>query len=275
MQFTGSLRNIALAGIAAAIALAAFFTAAPSQVQAVTPLSEIEGGDLIRSVSNPAVYFMGDDGRRYVFTNDKNFFTWYDDFDDVITISDVDITKTQIGGNVTYRPGVKMLKIVSDPTVYAVSTGGVLHPIDSEAVATELYGSDWNTKIDDIADSFFPSYTIGSPLMEGTDYDPAEIMELVDSINVDKNLQEPEEMEITDSAFDPIDVTIEVGQVVRFTNTGSEPHSVTADDLTWGSGTLQPGDSFIKEFDEVDVYTFFDSYNGTATGAVYVEEESP
>ncbi|MDA0208331.1 MAG: hypothetical protein O3B64_02925 [bacterium] len=271
MQFTGSLRNIALAGIATAIALAAFFAAAPSQVQAVTPLSEIEAGDLIRSVSNSAVYYMGADERRYVFTNDRNYFTWYDNFDDVITISDIDITKTQIGGNVTYRPGVKMVKIVSDPTVYAVSTGGTLHSIDSEAVATNLYGSSWNTKIDDLADAFFASYTIGSPLTLETDYNPETVMNAIETINTDKNLRAPEGMNITDSAFSPIDVTIEVGQVVRFTNTGSTPHSVTADDLTWGSGTLQPGENFIKQFNEEDVYTFFDSYNGTATGAVYVE----
>ena len=77
-------------------------------------------------------------------------------------------------------------------------------------------------------------------------------------------------MSITDSGYSPIDVHIIEGQSVKFTNNGTEKHTVTSDDLSWGSGTLNPGDSFSKTFNTGGAYGFFDSYNGQLTGAVYV-----
>src|SRR5579859_1820865 len=100
-------------------------------------------GTLIKG-SLSAVYYCGADGKRYVFPNEKTYKSWYSDFSGVMTISDSDLASLQIGGNVTYRPGVKMVKITTDPKVYAVSKGGVLRPIADEATATALYGSTWN-----------------------------------------------------------------------------------------------------------------------------------
>ena len=71
-------------------------------------------GSLIKG-SLAAVYYCGADQKRYVFTNDKAYKTWYADFSGVTKISDADLASIQIGGNATYRPGVKMIKITSDP----------------------------------------------------------------------------------------------------------------------------------------------------------------
>src|SRR3990167_5556422 len=87
-------------------------------------LENLQAGDLIRGESYSAVYYYGQDGFRYVFPNDKTYFTWYENFDDVKWISDSDLSDIQIGGNVTYKPGVKMIKINSDPKVYVVGSGG-------------------------------------------------------------------------------------------------------------------------------------------------------
>jgi hypothetical protein len=111
-----------------------------------------------------AVYYCGADGKRYVFPNDRVYFSWYADFSAVKIISDIDLAKIPLGGNITYRPGVKMVKAQSDPKVYAVAQGGVLRWISSEAVAVHLYGADWNKEIDDIPDSFFADYKVGEPL---------------------------------------------------------------------------------------------------------------
>src|SRR5690242_776251 len=151
---------------------------APLQVSAAGCTS----GTLIKG-SLPAVYYCGADGKRYVFTNDKNYFTWYSDFSGVQIISDADLASIQIGGNVTYRPGVKMVKIQTDPKVYAISHGGVLRPIASEAVATALYGATWNKQIDDISDAFFTNYSVGSAINAGSDYDKNAEMSGSQSIN--------------------------------------------------------------------------------------------
>jgi hypothetical protein len=131
----------------------------------LTPVSDAlcTAGSLIKG-SMPAVYYCGADGKRYVFVNDKAFFSWFTDFSGVQTVSDETLASITIGGNITYRPGAKMVKIVSDPKVYAVARGGVLRWVSTEALASSLYGSTWNTMIDDVADSFFVNYTIGDPI---------------------------------------------------------------------------------------------------------------
>lgn len=141
----------------------------------------ISYGDLIKA-SNPSVYFYGQDSKRHAFPNEKNFFTWYQNYDSITTIKDQELAGIVLGGNITYRPGVKMIKIDSDPKVYAVSQGGVLRWVKTETVARELYGSDWNTLIDDISPAFFVNYRIGSDIESIMDYSPAREMFLADSI---------------------------------------------------------------------------------------------
>lgn len=145
-------------------------------------------GSLIKG-SLAAVYYCGSDGKRYVFTNDKAYFTWYPDFSGVMIISDADLASIQIGGNVTYRPGVKMLKIQSDPKVYAIAHGGVLRHVPSEACAVLLYGSTWNRQIDDVSDAFFTNYSVGAAINATcSDYDKNAEMSSSQTINQDKNL---------------------------------------------------------------------------------------
>jgi hypothetical protein len=102
-----------------------------------------------------------------VFPNEKTHRTWYgDSFAGVVEWSIEDIAKIPLGGNVTYRPGVRMVKIQSANEVFAVAANGTLRYIASEAVAQRLYGPSWNTMIDDIPDAFFTNYTVGTPIYE-------------------------------------------------------------------------------------------------------------
>jgi len=122
-------------------------------------------GSLIKSASNSAVYYCGADGRRYVFPNDRVYFSWYVDFKNVVTISDAQLASVGLGGLVTYRPGVKLVKVESLPNVYAVEKGGTLRWVKTPTIAASLYGSTWNKKVDDISDAFFSSYKIGDPIV--------------------------------------------------------------------------------------------------------------
>jgi hypothetical protein len=131
-----------------------------------------QAGDLIKlpndgdleTTHDSAVYYVGSDGKRYVFPNSKVYFSWYANFDTVKEVSQSEISSLPIGGNVTYRPGTRLVKIISDPKVYAVEPGGVLRPIGSETVAKALYGNSWNKIIDDVPDAYFVNYTIGDTL---------------------------------------------------------------------------------------------------------------
>lgn len=123
----------------------------------------ISAGDLIKA-SGSAVYYYGADGKRYVFPTESTYKTWYADFSSVKTITDAELAAIEIGGNVTVRPGTKLVKITTDPKTYAVAPGGVLRHIDSEERARTLYGDDWAQRVIDIPDAFWVNYTKGDPI---------------------------------------------------------------------------------------------------------------
>ncbi len=128
-------------------------------------------GDLIKGTSLSTVYYYGYDGYRYTFPNEKTYMTWFEDFDDVTTISDSALADLSLAGNVVYRPGSYWIKVQSDDKVYAVSTDGSIHWIESEDVAEDYAGSSWASRVQDVPDVFFTDYTVGSSLMEATAFD--------------------------------------------------------------------------------------------------------
>lgn len=166
-----------------ATALTLGFSAIPAPVSAA-----IVSGTLVKSPSFSAVYYVGSDGKRYVFSNSKVYFTWYQNFTTVQTITDTELASLRIGGNVTYRPGVKMIKIQSDPKVYAVARGGVLRHISSEAVAAAYYGPSWNQFIDDVDVTDFVNYRMGVTITSVGDFSPTIETNQATSINVDRGL---------------------------------------------------------------------------------------
>lgn len=262
-----------ITGLAILLILAmAFLNVVPSAgAQSLVELEDIEAGDLIRGETYSAVYYFGLDGFRYVFPNDKTYFTWYEDFDDVRWISDGDLADVQIGGNVTYKPGVKMIKINSDPTVYVVSAGGVIRGIPSEEIALELYGSDWNQQIDDVPDGFFSNYTMGSDLEFASQYDQDAEEASAYSIDTDKGLQEYLTVSIEDYLFDPSSLEIEAGRAIRFVNNGGTKHTASSDDGSWGSGTLNPGETFTRYFEEADEIDIHCAYHSSMEGTLTIE----
>lgn len=257
---------------ASSIALAFGMYATPFAARAATPLSQIQAGDLIRGASFPAVYYYGADGFRYVFPNDKTYFTWYKNFSTVKYISDAEMGTIQIGGNVTYKPGVKMLKINSDPKTYAVDAGGTLRWVTSEAAAVALYGSSWNKMIDDVPDAFFSNYKHdGADVGQASDFDEASITSHASDIDRDKGLKAPTAVSIVNGSFSPSTITISVGTAVKFTNNGTMNHTATGDDLSWGTGTMTPGQSFSRYFKKAGTYTYACSIHPNMTGTIIVQ----
>ena len=140
------------------VGVAAF---APLAAAAAPSSSAVTTGSLVKA-SLPAVYYVGNNGKRYVFPNEKTYKTWWSNFTSVQTITDAQLAAIAIGGNVTYRPGARLAKITTDPKVYMVGSGAELHSIADEATALDLFGSDWSKKVDDVPDAFFTNYTVSS-----------------------------------------------------------------------------------------------------------------
>lgn len=256
-----------------AIVIALILTGATQNVSAgsLVTIDDLYAGDLIRGESYSAVYYYGKDGFRYVFPNDKTYFTWYDNFDGIKWLSDSNLAKIQIGSTITYKPGNKMIKINSDSKTYAVGKNGTLMHVSSEEIAIGLYGSNWNTKIDDVPDAFFASYTMGSPIEFASQFSPsAEIVE-ASSIGTDKGLTSATIVDITESGFNPTSTTISAGSVIRFENNTNDKHGVSADNTKWGTGTMNGGESFLKKFDEPGTYSYHDKYDSQQTGTIIVQ----
>jgi hypothetical protein len=171
-----SLFAIPLFALLAVVAIARFpVTAAPT------------AGALIRA-SLSSVYYYAADGKRYVFPNEKTYATWYADFSSVQRISDAELAAIPLGGNVTYRPGKRMVKVTTDPKVYAIDAGGTLRPIKDEATAIALYGSAWGTLVDDLPDAFFANYDVGTEISSAAQFSPSGATATAATIAADRGI---------------------------------------------------------------------------------------
>jgi len=154
------LRKFLVIGVMAITVLATMGMYAPVNASA-------SAGDLIKMSGLSSVYYLGSDGKRYVFPNEATYMSWYSDFNGVVTIPASELQSYPLGGNVVMRAGTKLVKITTDPSVYAVEPNGVLRKIQSEAQAAALYGTNWNKRVVDVSDAFFTNYTIGAVLANG------------------------------------------------------------------------------------------------------------
>lgn len=229
----------------------------------VAPLSthaamngEFNSGDLIKG-SGSTVYYFGANGKRFVFPNEKTYFTWYTNFDNVRTITDGQLASIPLGGNVTYRPGYKMVKVTTDPRVYVVDQGGILRHVATEQLAQTLYPVNWNDKIDDLPDAFFTNYRMGTAIQTASDYSPANVMTQTVRINQDKQFDETK-INITigtrDNSFVPNTTTFKKGTEVTWTNRDTVAHSVVGNG--WTSPLLNPGDTYVRRFDTAGSYDY-------------------
>ena len=163
-----SLRKLLVGSLMAVFSFSPAFSAltfAPTMANAATLNTLVKG-------SGPTLYWYASNGKRLVFPNLRTFYSWYsvNDFSRVQVLGDTELYTLPLGGNVTYRPGARLVKITTDPRVYAVSRYGVLRWVSSESIARDLYGSNWAQWVDDIPDAFFTNYSIGSPIYTSSDY---------------------------------------------------------------------------------------------------------
>ncbi len=156
----------------------------------------LQVGDMIKipddgdakTLNDTAVYYYALNGKRYVFPNEKTFFTWYPDFLRVRIIPIDQMSLIPIGGNITYRPGSKMVKFQTDTKTYVVTKGGNLRWVRTEEVARGLYGNNWNQFVDDISEGFYVNYKFGNPLDNALDAPLDLIRTSVQSIDQDRGL---------------------------------------------------------------------------------------
>jgi len=125
---------------------------------------DLQVGDLIKSASSNSVFVVTSEGKRNIFPSEAVFYSYLTGFDNIKAVSDNIISQLSIGRNITMRPGTNLIKLQTNPAVYAVEPGGVIRMIEDEAMATSFYGTNWAQKVVDVSDAYWPDYIEGDPL---------------------------------------------------------------------------------------------------------------
>ncbi|MFH1315519.1 MAG: hypothetical protein ABIH67_03935 [Candidatus Uhrbacteria bacterium] len=113
----------------------------------------------MKSTNSNTVYLI--DGKdRYAFQNEKVFYSWFDNFDQIEVVSQAKLSEYADAGEAFFQAGTKV-KIENDPKVYTVGYDGKLHWIISQAVAFNIYGNDWNQDIIEINLMDLVDYSFG------------------------------------------------------------------------------------------------------------------
>lgn len=82
-----------------------------------------------------------------------------------------------------------------------------------------------------------------------------------------------EKVEIVDFAYDPDPVTVQVGGKVTWLNQDSAPHTATAEDGSFDTGTLEEGKLKSETFKQAGTYSYICEIHPDMHGSVEVVEK--
>jgi plastocyanin len=80
-------------------------------------------------------------------------------------------------------------------------------------------------------------------------------------------------VQVVDFSFEPGTLTVPAGTTVTWTNAGSRPHTVTADDGSFDSGRLDPGEQFSQTFEQPGTFTYHCGFHPEMQGSIVVTEQ--
>ncbi len=149
-------------------------------------VSAVKPGYLIKGASYDTVYLVTADGMRRPFMNEQTYFTHFISFDDVVEVSDATLTVLPLGAPVLPKVGVVLVKLQSDPKVYALamhvtdSTKAVRRHVSSEELAGELYGASWADYVIDVDATMYDRFEEGAAMTSEDVVDRAIMKKRVD-----------------------------------------------------------------------------------------------
>ena len=74
-------------------------------------------------------------------------------------------------------------------------------------------------------------------------------------------------VDVVDDSFEPAQITVDAGAAITWSNSGPNPHTVTADDGSFRSGTLQSGESFSSTFETPGSFAYYCEFHGGPGGS--------
>lgn len=133
-----------------------------------TAQSDVSGVTAIKTADSPMVYLV-DGAERWAIPSEKAYFTWFDSWNEVKTVSEAELSQYADKGVAKFAPGTKV-KLFDDPKVYVVGSDGKLHWITTQAIAYTVYGSTWNKNIVEATQSEMIGHSYGTMVTSEADY---------------------------------------------------------------------------------------------------------
>ncbi|MFH1611031.1 MAG: hypothetical protein ABIA83_00295 [Patescibacteria group bacterium] len=262
-------------------------------------VADLDHGDLIKTASSSSVYYFGDNEMRYGFPNEATYYTWYDNFNGVKTISVSQMGDIPFGGNVTYKPqmgndgiSTRLLKLSGKSTVYVPIGDGMLVGLKGEDNASALFGLGWKNYIDTLPDVLANQYTfLSGYLADSTRF----IEDNGYSISDDKELQTTSGVMMYEdpmrfAGYDELGtckttgtcctgnycgynvVKVDEGGTAKFINYTEDSLTIREEDGLWTTGKMEPGDIVVLQINlDSGVYNFQASENHSMVGVMVVE----
>lgn len=133
-------------------------------------------GTVVQALDKGTIYYIGQDGKRYLIPNIAVYRSWYAGFGAIKGVpGERELNRISKGKKpVTVRPGKTLVKFEINPKVYAVDGGGILRWIRNERLATQLYGKNWGGRIAHLPDSDRGMYTLGVDIDHSADFSRTE-----------------------------------------------------------------------------------------------------
>lgn len=161
--------------------------------QQVFATTTYPAGSLITCGKARAVYYVANNGKRYVFPNKQTYLSWYPTDKRFTRVQSTTVDQCRqmaFGGNVTKRPGVYLLKTKYDPEVYAVDGSNTLRHVTDAAILRTWYPSPranrpdrgWEKVLRNEPEQFWNDYVIGEPIRSANAFNPVQAREAKQTI---------------------------------------------------------------------------------------------
>ncbi len=164
--------SVVLLTIAWSMGVAAFL---PSIAHAAATV-ELEPGDMfhVPESGDTAVFLVTEDMKSRYFPNGETHRSWFAGFDglNAVPLAQAGAYPLDLDQpGVTFRHGSRLVKITTDPKVYAVGQNNMRHWITSGEIAEALYGPAWATLVRDVSPFHWANYSVGADITEAVPHD--------------------------------------------------------------------------------------------------------
>lgn len=159
--------------------------------QIKTEYQRIYPSMLIKTSKESTLWYFGYDFKRHLFPNQDVYNSWFGGINqNIVTISESQMLKVELGDSVRFRPGSRPVKTQKDSKVYTVSKGGNLHWITTEPLMVQIFGPKWALKVADIPSELMSQYKVGESIkLVDSKYHPAKQLKAVLTIDQDLGIK--------------------------------------------------------------------------------------